>query len=99
MYGIGGGGSANTVAGGWPNGGAGAGTGAQAYGATNNGTANTGMGGGGSYSVAAGNGGSGVVIISIPTIYYSGTTTGSPTVTTNGAFKVLTFTSSGTYTA
>jgi hypothetical protein len=35
----------------------------------------------------------------VPTANYTGTTTGSPTVTTNGAFKVLTFTSSGTYTA
>jgi hypothetical protein len=40
-----------------------------------------------------------VVIISIPTDRYSGTTTGSPTVTTNGSNIVLTFTSSGSYTA
>jgi hypothetical protein len=30
---------------------------------------------------------------------YSGTTTGSPTVTTDGSATILTFTSSGTYTA
>jgi hypothetical protein len=37
--------------------------------------------------------------LSIPTINYTGTTTGSPTVTTNGSYTVLTYTSSGTYTA
>jgi hypothetical protein len=37
--------------------------------------------------------------LSIPTSNYSGTTTGSPTVTTNGSYTVLTYTSSGTYTA
>jgi hypothetical protein len=37
--------------------------------------------------------------LSIPTINYSGTTTGSPTVTTNGSYTVLTYTSSGSYTA
>ena len=30
---------------------------------------------------------------------YSGTTTGSPTVTTDGTDTILTYTSSGTYTA
>ena len=65
------------------------------------GTPNTGGGGGGSYSagVIGGHGGSGVVIIVVPTARYSGTTTGSPTVTTVGANKVIKFTSSGTYTA
>ena len=71
------------------------------------GTANTGGGGGGGgapfpgvppfYAGAAG--GSGVVILSIPTALYSGTTTGSPTVTTSGANTILTFNSSGSYTA
>jgi hypothetical protein len=37
--------------------------------------------------------------LSIPTNKYSGTTTGSPTVTTSGANTILTYTSSGTYTA
>jgi hypothetical protein len=44
-------------------------------------------------------GGSGVVILRIPTANYSSTTTGSPTVTTDGDFKVVKFTGSGSYTA
>ena len=71
------------------------------------GTANTGGGGGGGGSTtqsasnlrASGNGGSGVVILRLPTANYSGTTTGSPTVSTDGTDTILTFTSSGTYTA
>jgi len=65
------------------------------------GTANTGGGGGGggTYSGNGGAGGSGVVIISVPTAKYTGTTTGSPTVTTNGSNTVMQFNSSGSYTA
>jgi hypothetical protein len=48
---------------------------------------------------AGGNGGSGVVILSLPTANYTGTVTGSPTVTTSGSNTILTFTSSGSYTA
>ncbi len=67
------------------------------------GTANTGGGGGG----AAGTGpnllgqagGSGIVILRMATSDYSGTTTGSPTVTTSGSDTILTFNSSGSYTA
>mgnify|MGYP003348863536 CR=1 FL=1 len=46
-------------------------------------------------------GGSGVVILSVPTANYSGTTTGSPTVTTSGSNTIIKWTSvgSGTYTA
>jgi hypothetical protein len=36
--------------------------------------------------------------LSVPTASYSGISTGSPTITTNGANTVLKFTSSGTYT-
>ena len=67
------------------------------------GTANTGGGGGGSSGAASqaagGTGGSGVVILSVPTANYSGTTTGSPTVTTSGSNTIIKFTGSGSYTA
>lgn len=65
------------------------------------GTANTGGGGGGGAfsSVIARAGGSGVVILSIPTSLYTGTTTGSPVVTTSGDRTILQFNSSGSYTA
>ena len=92
----GGGGAWNTggKAGGLGGGGAGAnGTTATA------GTANTGGGGGGAYSAAGASGGSGCVIISVPTANYSGVTTGSPTVVTNGSNTVMIFKSAGSYTA
>ena len=69
------------------------------------GTANTGGGGGGGGYKGGGEssdglaGGSGVVILSVPTANYSGTTTGSPTITTSGSNTIITFTSSGSYTA
>jgi hypothetical protein len=64
------------------------------------GTANTGGGGGGAISASsAGNaGGSGVVILSVPTANYSGTTTGSPTITTSGSNTIIKFTGTGSYT-
>ena len=65
------------------------------------GTANTGGGGGGANddnNASGGTGGSGVVILRVPTASYSGTVTGSPTVTTTGSDTVIKFTSSGTYT-
>ena len=100
-YAGGGGGGSETVVGG--DGGAGGGGRGAFNGnyAANAGTANTGGGGGGAYNASwvGGAGGSGVVIIVVPTARYSGTTTGSPTVTTVGDNKVIKFTSSGTYTA
>ena len=67
------------------------------------GTANTGGGGGGGGGSGnthnGGAGGKGVVIISVPDGKYSGTTTGSPTVTTGVSGKtVMVFNSSGSYT-
>jgi hypothetical protein len=89
----GGAGDTNTAADG---GGGGNGSGP---GTAESGVANTGGGGarwnGGGNSGA---GGSGVVILRMPTANYSGTTTGSPTVTTDGSDKVIVFNSSGSIT-
>jgi hypothetical protein len=66
------------------------------------GTANTGGGAGGNGASGSGttSGGSGVVILRMADADYSGTTTGSPTVTTSvgGTDTVLVFTGSGSYT-
>jgi hypothetical protein len=65
------------------------------------GTVNTGSGGGGgggNSSSIGGAGGSGVVILRMPTASYSGTTTGSPTITTSGSDTIIVFNSSGTIT-
>jgi hypothetical protein len=95
----GGGGGGDSAAGAGGTGGGGAGT---ASGTATSGTANTGGGGGGSiYSGGGGtpgNGGKGVIILRIPTANYSGTTTGSPTVTTDGSDKVIVFNDSGSIT-
>ncbi len=64
------------------------------------GVANTGGGGGAggsTYFKTGQAGGSGVVILRMPTSVYSGTTTGSPTVVTEGSDTVLVYKSSGTY--
>jgi hypothetical protein len=99
----GGGGGGGTRGGALPS----AGLGGGGTGTTDNttggaGTANTGGGGGSSGFTSpgpiGGAGGSGVVIIRIPTANYSGTTTGSPTVTTDGSDKVIVFNASGTIT-
>jgi hypothetical protein len=63
------------------------------------GTVNTGSGGGGGNAFSGGAGGKGVVILSLPTAIYSGTSTGSPTVTTSGSNTILQFNGSGSYTA
>jgi len=64
------------------------------------GTANTGSGGGGQGNTSAvgAAGTDGVVILSVPTISYSGSYTGSPTITTSGTNTILKFTGSGSYT-
>ena len=69
------------------------------------GTANTGSGGGGGGATTMDNsgnsynGGSGVVILRLATAFYSGTTSGSPTVTTSGTDTIIKFTGNGSYTA
>lgn len=88
--------------GGGGNGRGGTGTGGQGGGANEYGTgsANTGGGGGGSgdQQTANGGGGSGIVFLKMLTTNYSGTTTGSPTVTTSGDYTILKYTGSGSYT-
>ena len=98
----GGGGSAytgGTAASGGSGGGGAGGQGVAVSGTA--GSANTGGGGGGG-SAGSGlgaAGGSGCVLISVPASFYTGTTTGSPTVVTNGSNTVMIFKSSGSYTA
>ena len=77
------------------------GTGAFGGGGGNNaGEVNTGGGCGGGFTDPSSNaGGSGVVILRMLTSKYSGTTTGSPTVSTSGTDTILTFNGSGSYTA
>jgi len=69
----------------------------------NPGTVNTGSGGGGIWNFPgpyiSGAGGSGVVILRVPTASYSGTTSGSPTVSTNGSDTIIIFNGDGSYTA
>ena len=62
--------------------------------------ATDGLGGGGGGTYASQNdGGDGIVVIRLLTGDYSGTTTGSPTITTDGSYKVLKYLASGSYTA
>jgi hypothetical protein len=70
-----------------------------------NGFTNTGGGGGaGGYSPSAvygtsGSGGSGIVIVRYPESFAAATsTTGSPTITVTGGFRIYTFTGSGSIT-
>ena len=103
-YAGGGGGGAGNVSSGVPGGvgSSGGGSGGSTNGGNgSSGTTNTGGGGGGagagSSVGSAGTGGSGVVVLRLATSEYSGTTTGSPTVTTDGDYTILTYTGSGTY--
>jgi len=100
-YAGGGGGAAESLGGGYGYGGlGGGGKGGWNSALAGSGAANTGGGGGGGHiSDPSGTGGSGIAILRIPTANYSGITTGSPTVTTDGTDTILTYTSSGTYTA
>jgi hypothetical protein len=104
-YAGGGGGGTFTAGTAGAGGAGGGGNGSATTAAATAGGANTGGGGGGGFqdnmgtTYGGGAGGSGVVILSIPTANYTGTTTGSPTVTTSGSFTILKYTASGTYTA
>ena len=102
VYYAGGGGGSISSSGTNGTGGLGGGGNGTSSGTAQSGTANTGGGGGGANGTSTptgGNGGSGVVILLIPTASYTGTTTGSPVVTTSGSNTVVKFNSSGTYTA
>ena len=70
--------------------------------ALGNATANTGSGGGGGpHTASGGDGGTGIVVLRMPDADYSGTTTGSPTVTTDvggSGETVIVFNASGSYT-
>jgi len=97
----GGGGGASSLGGATGAGSATGGGGAGSFtGAGSAGTANTGGGGGGaSYqNDNGGAGGKGVVILSMPSGFFSGTTTGTPTESTSGGNKILVFNGSGSYT-
>jgi len=99
VYFGGGGGGATNVTAGLGVGGYGGGGNGSPSGSTVNGTPNTGGGGGANEYGNSGSGGSGVVILSIPTINYSGVQTGA-TVSINGSNTVLIWKSgSGSYTA
>ena len=98
-----GGGGGGSYGGSGGAGAAGGGTGGSSGVNATSATVNTGSGGGGASGYLtnafnAGSGGKGVVILSIPTVSYSNTSTGSPTVTTSGSNTILQFTGSGTYT-
>ena len=100
----GGGGYTNLSMAGGAGGSGGGGAGSGGFGAAGtSGTANTGGGGGGSSGGSTpaplSGGGSGCIIVSVPTAGYTGTTTGSPTVVTNGSNTVMIFKASGSYTA
>ena len=100
-YGGGGGGGATGTAGSGGAGGGGAGSNTN-YTKGTDGSANLGGGGGGggnSNTTDIASGGSGIGILRLLTSKYTGTTTGSPTVTTDGSYKVIKFTGTGTYTA
>ena len=102
-YGGGGGGAIFNVGTAGTGGTGGGGNGGSNFGGATggNGTAGTGGGAGGGAGSGApgGNGGSGVVVLSVPTANYSGTISGTVTVTTSGSNTILTFTGSGSYTS
>ena len=99
FYAGGGGGSSENTSSKGPGGNGGGGTGGFPGTAGVAGTDNLGGGGGGANQTeASGKGGTGVIILSVPDADYSGTVTGSPTVTTGVSGKtIIKFTGTGTY--
>jgi hypothetical protein len=96
-----GGGGGGTNSGSVPPGGSGGGG---AGGVSNDGvggSTNTGggAGGGGNNSTTGSAGGSGVVILRVATANYSGSTSGSPVISTNGSDTIMVFNGDGSYTA
>tara|TARA_Y100000310_G_C20623222_1_gene784449 strand:- start:320 stop:1555 length:1236 start_codon:yes stop_codon:yes gene_type:complete len=100
-YAGGGGGGADSTGGSGGSGGGANGGGLNTGGSS----ATDGLGGGGGGTggygspSAGGAGGDGVVVLRMLSSNYSGTSTGSPNVSTDGNYTVLQFTSSGSYTA
>ena len=101
--GMGSGQGANTPGGSGGSGGGGSGgsDGGGQPGTNNLGGGGGGAGGGGYWGSTGGGrpGGTGVVILRMATANYSGTTSGSPTVTTDGSDTIVKFTDDGSYTA
>jgi hypothetical protein len=103
---VGGGGGGGNNGSGYGAGGIGGGGGGGRLGWANGsaGVANTGSGGGGAGGqgnyvlIGPYSGGSGVVVFKIPTSSWSGSTTGSPTITTSGTDTIIAFKASGTIT-
>jgi hypothetical protein len=63
------------------------------------GTTNTGSGGGSGGNGNGGNGGSGIVVLRYADTFDAAvSTTGSPTITVSGGYRIYTFTGSGTIT-
>ena len=103
VYAGGGGGGAYSTNTAGAGGSGGGGTGQK--GGTDGGDGTDGLGGGGGGGGAeggdngtGGDGGNGVIILRMLTAKYTGTTTGSPTVTTSGSDTILKYTGTGTYT-
>jgi len=98
-YAGGGGGGNQAEGGGTGSGGQGGGGNGARNGTAQQGTDGLGGGGGGNSSnQVGGDGGDGIVVLRIPTAIYSDTSSGSPTITTDGDYKVLKYLGDGTYT-
>ena len=93
-----GGGGGGSIDSGGGAGGAGGGGNATGGGTGGSGSANTGSGGGGAGGTG-GAGGSGLVVLRMSSTNYTGTVSGSQSVSTSGGDTIITFTGDGSYTA